>query len=345
MCPPHVDQTTRTSPIWQLLSPETKQVLPPWDYSSSLGNPDILKATFGTKPPLFDAWALLARPVLPQPSSTSETRQYKFHEPSSGFTNLSNEIIDIIYSHILPNKEDALSIALAIDSQRVWQILFRRLHRTYLELAAPLAGKSIIFQCSWVTELPRALKVQKELVENLAPQGRKIMCEARRFFWKHTDFESPKTNDEESLEWTSALEKHLDVEEGLGRHLLTQLRSEKYFPEGEWVLRNHTTRQYVTSQYPQPNGQPDFTTILMMRNTWGIQGDSDKGLTKFGIGNGKWAGSRMDIITREVFEEEKTGRWKDLTKEVNAEYETGRAEFEAFGKTKQGSYFLRDDDL
>jgi hypothetical protein len=337
MCPPGVDQTTRTSPRWQLLSPETQQVLPGYSPPEYIrwGDADILKATFGAKP-LFNAWDLLALPVLPNPSSPSPAPLYKFRESSSNFNKLSNEIIDLIYSRILPSKEYSLALALALNSQRIWQILFRRIHRTYISLAAPFAGKSIIFQCSWVTELPPVIKLQKELVAKHAAQGRQHMCEARRFFWKHSDFPSPLTNDSESLAWTSTLKKHLNIRSNLGKYLLTQLRSEIYFPVTEWILRNHTTRQYVTSHHPHPqDGQPDFTTVLMMWNTWGLEGDTDKYLHKFGIGKGQWAGSKLDIVTREVFEEERVGRWEDLTKKVNEVFQAGKDKFEEFQETRR----------
>ncbi|EPE24411.1 hypothetical protein GLAREA_08263 [Glarea lozoyensis ATCC 20868] len=354
MCPPGVDQTTRTSPKWKLLSPETQQVLPQHATSDEAYetdvwfHEDIVKASFGLKPALFDAWTLLARPVKPT-SNDKKKRQHRFHEHSSGFDTLSNEIVDLIFSHILPHKTDAISLALALDSQRIWQIIFRHTNRTTLELLAPMAGKTLTIQCSWSTALPTPIQEQTELLKIVAPSGGYgRMCEARRFFWNHTTFPNPQTADMESAEWVEAVGKHLDPETGLSKYLLRELHHSKFFPKGQWMLRNLTTQEYVCSEAPLSRSAKkplaDFNTILMHRTTWATHNE-DSFMTKLGLGVGKWAGCRFDIVSQDVFEAEKSTEWRDTTREVNDEVWAAREVFKGYQKTKNGKYFRGNDGV
>jgi hypothetical protein len=325
-----------TKLIWRLLSPETRQFKP--NSAQDWRTRDVIQAIFGDPSEVIDVWALLARPVQSTASYTSKTQQYKFHESSSGFNNLSNEIVDIIFSHILPNKEDALSITLAIDSQRVWQILLRRINQTSLKLAAPWAGKLLSLQCSWATKLPPLVKAQKALVEEIVLPYIGYVCEARSFFWKHSRVENPRTNDGETWEWTSALEKHLAPSEIFSKHLLAELKNPSFYPEGQWVLRNLTRREFVCTERTRTQGArkcPNLTVILMIRIMW-VDTSYDM-LKRLGLGKGKWAGCRFDIVTKEVFEAEKVRRWKNVTQEANAEAEVALEKYEKFKKTDRGS--------
>jgi hypothetical protein len=248
MCPPGVDQTTRTWQRWYLIAPELLQFHPvetdQQTYSSdpkvSLFNPKIDSVV----------WGKLARPVIA--SATIEPQHKcsgtpKNSERLSFLEKLSNELLDMIFEHLATEKKNM--VALGLSSQFLWQVVLHRIHAGYIKSAAPWAGKMIAFQGSYSTDLPEAF-TENGLAESITGKSWfGNMCAARRFFWAHSEG-SPVTPYVDEKDWLEAARSHRlssaipetcwwTIEEELGCSYL--------FPKDqEWLLRNLTTREIIS---------------------------------------------------------------------------------------------------
>lgn len=111
------------------------------------------------------------------------------------------------------------------------------------------------------------------------------------------------------------------------------------FPEDDiWVLRNHTTHEFISSDVSTLNIQEkdkvELDDILLMRICW-----TDEMYGEGGLDRGCWAGHRFDIVTLNAHLEEMKGvEWMDITEGA---VEEDRAHkhmlFESFARSQRDS--------
>jgi hypothetical protein len=107
------------------------------------------------------------------------------------------------------------------------------------------------------------------------------------------------------------------------------------FPSSKkWVLRNLTTREFVTADAIALHAECiegphieswGFGEVVISRICWSSQPDSSL-RHDLQLHRGVWAGHRLDIVTTEKFRKENGGegtdKWKDISDEVAKEMET-----------------------
>lgn len=312
MCPPGVDQTTRTAQRWQLMAPELKQNMPLnrnfWGRED-----DDSEVKF-----MANLFCMLARPISTPKGSGISLPQ---HSQSCGsFDLLSNEIFDIILLH-LDEKRDI--IALGLTSIRMWHLVLHHIRAGYVAATAPLTGTRLIFQGSYSQDLPPAFTEDKAFVEKFVaptqwegyPVGGGIY--ARSFYWAHAEFPRAVTAQDQAEEYTEAINIHWE-EARIGETELKVLERDLAVPglerEGKsWVLRNLTTREIVCSEkLNEKGGRTGLEHVLLEQITWTSMLRSFSGdMSKY---RGKWAGHRFDIVELSAHEKE-GGDWEDVSAE------------------------------
>lgn len=164
---------------------------------------------------------------------------------------LSNEVLDMILGYLAPEKADI--VGLGLSSQFLWQIVLHHIHAKYLRSAGPWAGKKIAFQGSYSMDLPEPFK-EGDMVESITgPDGSWFgnMCQARQFFWAHSD-EDVATPYSEEAGWITAARSHIDtaeIPETCWWTIEEELGCSYLFPKKqEWLLRNLTTWETISSK-------------------------------------------------------------------------------------------------
>src|SRR4051812_16694619 len=106
MCPPGVDQTMRSSQIWQFLAPELLQsesIISPIDY----GRGSLSSILFNPKVPSWDAFPKLARHIVH--ATGLYTRLPGSTPTSSHLDVLSTELTDMVISYLVPSTSDLVA--------------------------------------------------------------------------------------------------------------------------------------------------------------------------------------------------------------------------------------------
>lgn len=351
MSAPGVDQTGQSPQIWRMLCPEKRQMQnitsPLWHEEE-----DHLKYIFNTAGtgPAFDAWSKLVRPMLPSDDRPKAVKTV--HSPSrnlktpatelSGLENLSNEILDLVIEHLLPNKSDV--IAFGFSSERLWPLVRRHIQHQVLSNAAPWAGKKIAFLGSHSTDLPAPFS-ENSLVEHIIGGHRSgSLCDARQLFWG--EFQAPPKMKDEQLAWRGSAIAHagkINIPAARWQQLERDISCSRCFPEDQpWILRNLTTRESVSSEKlggvvtvrSKPcsvQGVAAFSYILLMRTCW--TSSPTYGKMSLGIYRGVWAGHCFDIVARRFHEsEECLDDWCDVTDVILTETEELKRKLEKKGK-------------
>lgn len=337
MCPPGVDQTTRTPQRWTLLAPLHCQLhhLHDIDYRNTL-----LGSLIGGH--RFNVFSLLHRPEsLPQLKWEAALTSLERHGSATYSTIecLPSEILTMIFQELADSINDVVSLGLC--SLNLWQHLLRCVP------AKPTSGRfantPIISTGTYLTSLPDTMyrllpDVQEEQKEcdDLREQGRHWYGPAPVRSWNWQAYSSF-----EDLSQTAAKNIWLDAfdaaeKDGMATRHVDTLRQSLGLVSGEmsqssdceWLLRNLTTKEYVklgaeTSSRNQMN-VPDLNVtsapwltvdaalILQTRCTWEDGYGSDL------EGHGPWAGHEFDIV-RDDNSAAKRFEWTDATDKVISE--------------------------
>ena len=111
-------------------------------------------------------------------------------------------------------------------------------------------------------------------------------------------------------------------------HLVTNPRPSSFYPTDRlWILRNLTTREFVTSQAIAL--KPDFVhgpfidvigfgQVIISRVCWSTW-ESVSIAYKGGIHQGVWAGHMLDIVPLDALNDDIDSPWKDISNEVAEE--------------------------
>jgi hypothetical protein len=331
----------RTSQVWYFVAPEIQQAFKPQPDGGWWGSFRMSSMIFASNSE-FNAWSLLARPVIPLQSKQAQSRSL------GAFDVLSNEILDII----IDNMDDKSGIiALGLCCEGLWQIIHRHILRCYIKGAAPWARTKIAFQGSYCYDLPKPF-LEDGLLERIVPDdipGRS-WGRFRRFFYAHGEFDQPAGPQELALAWREAMDEH-KAGSKIPPTRLEQMQKEisysGIFPQDRtWVLRNLTTQETIDSSKMDikwvRNGKQKikmkFEDVLMMKICWTTYtSHEDENLN---LHRGVWAGHRFDIVTNEVHSQEKTmDEWRDITDVVLKELEGLRVKLQR--KDIRGGFIQR----
>ncbi|KAF4633543.1 hypothetical protein G7Y89_g4571 [Cudoniella acicularis] len=338
-----VGLTTRRAQRWFLLSPECRQV-------EKLENLtfDFKHAFIANSDSCWDAWSKLARPEIRSFGSATQRRTPKIQKESARIEQdstgphwldlLSNEVMDLIIEFLIPEKYDA--IALALSSESLWQLVLRQIHWENLKYAAPWAGKKLAFQGSYSVDSPPSFYedgLEYEILDPFQHSDGGIRNNGQLFFDKHEEFESPATIKDQKAEWEKAMVAYLPgsgIPEACHERLRKEVRGPDLFPRDiPWLLRNLTTREVVSADdLADPKSQSSesmsrvltLDQILLMRICWTDLWDEER-VANLNINRGIWAGHKFDIVPKHIHEVEiNLQDWRDVTKEVALEAGTLR---------------------
>lgn len=267
MCPPGVDQTTRFPQRWQLMAPELKHNMP-LNHDFGGRKDEDSEAQF-----MANLFYMLARPL-----STPKGSGIPLPQPSQScgyFDFLSNEIFDMIFSH-LDKKRDA--VALGLVSIRVWHLVLHNIQANYAA-AAPLAGVRLIFQGSYSQDLPPAFIGDGAFFEKfIAPTqsgGFPVRAgfHARAFYWAHAEFPQAVTAQDQMKEYMVAMKTH-EEHARIGDTEFKVLEKDLACPgldrdKHDWILRNLTTREIVcSSKLGGKDEEKSLELVLLKQITW-----------------------------------------------------------------------------
>lgn len=269
----------------------------------------------------FDAWAMLARPVRSQVVSLPT---FKATGSMSNFDVLSNELIAMIFEHVVEDATDFM--ALGLTCVNFWHLVSSHIQKSYLASSAPWAGTRLIFQGSWVTDLPDIL-TSCEAAK--AVNNRRLrMPMSRQLFWGLFNNEAPDSIALQEIAWQKAATKHREsaqIAESVWSNIELSISSRALFPRDRtWILRNLTKKVFVSSAGPtsmrlrgdRKISAVDFNTALLLKIVWMSQ--SAPVWAKNGE-RGKWAGDQFDIVTEEAHVGEEGKGWEDGTAVVGRE--------------------------
>ena len=281
MCPPGIDQTTRTAQRWQIIAPRLRTIQP-------LERPASWRNTLHTY--LFnhalalDLWAALARPpsrpTAPRPRSAAEPRAGP-SQPLSALEALPSELLHMITS--APELAEPDLVALGLASPCLWPYALHRAAARARAAAAPLAGAELACTGTWLTDMPAPFAAAG-LYDDTQPWGSlglgrggrgRGMCPARRFNWDAVSgYEKLGAPPAEA--WATAWDERCAwAEERFGRRrasaLGAELRCAVAGPgtvpgaaDERWVLRDLDARAYVRCR-PGPGTAPEGPSALRAR--------------------------------------------------------------------------------
>lgn len=358
MCPPGVDQTTRSPQRWNILAPLIQERIDLTE-DFAVGRRTNL-ANFLIGDYTWDAFDKLAsrtandsgdhEKLLSELSQTNNSRQ------ASPLESLPNELLAMIFNDGTLTANDVLAIGLC--SKTLWQCCMGHVRAVVSKgpwMKTPLvcAGTYLTDLPSTVHEIVPSLKQREEDWRARQPppghgmRGGRGMCPARRWNWNavstYTD-----TSDDSAMTWLSAFDSVCCNEQSgisvtdqkLLRHSLRSLLSAgKPKSNSKWILRNHSTQQYVHLRCSsnvvaetelRVKGLPALTLdkALMMRICWTTTKIYPSG--KGGEGKdlrGLWAGHRFDVVGDDHDQSKALGeQWQDVTEDVVKEWKERKNE-------------------
>ncbi|KAE8442816.1 hypothetical protein EG329_002788 [Mollisiaceae sp. DMI_Dod_QoI] len=328
MCGKGVDQTMRTPQRWQVLALELKE-------RHCMGNEENmgfeLGKSFFTDKINFDVWGALARPAVPvvqqkkiEPGDDRDD-DYPWRRSLGIFDILSNELVDMVIDNVSTSNDNDL-VALGLTCQGFWELVVQRIQTRYIKNAAPWAGKKIALLGSWSTSLPESFS-QNNLASNIIEDAewpitrhlsRTLFCLIES---EGTALRTTKTREASLMNTVDQYLAQCRIPEWRWKEMKEQLKCPELFPlDREWVLRNLTTREYVSASYTV--GVIRATKIrlvdaLLSKIGWSDNLSwSDQKFDEDGWA-GQWAGHCFDIVTKEVqVKEGGSEAWKNVTDDV-----------------------------
>ncbi|KAK6066871.1 hypothetical protein SCUP234_11626 [Seiridium cupressi] len=340
MCPPGVDQTTRTSPRWAILCPQTKQ-----KHKLEYRARPYIKAE-GPVNFLLDGVSWGAFDKLAQPAANAlglsqlPERPRQAASVASFLEKLPPELIDMVISHLDASEKMAVSLA----SQKLWCHVMHYMQREYrADYLGSWAGKIILCTGTWLLELPPSMLDMLPPVRKQTLDRRGYgygMAPARRWNWNsygsYTEVTATESKIIEAFQGQLS-SSHISTAEH--PRLEAELRA-AVFGRGlfvvedgsSWLLRNLDTREIIyfkatrgddsADNFLSVRGHPWLTLdfALLMRICWqprssSFGGDGLEG----GFPRGPWAGHRFDVLMAEALPRDAS--WEDVTEGLIVEGE------------------------
>lgn len=352
MCPPGVDQTTRSSQQWHILAPLAKEqhdVNNDCNIRKAYNNGllTFLKGdfTWNAFEKLVDLTSLDACDIetvlakLPQSTNTGGL---------AAIEALPSELLAMILDDSALETADVLAFGLC--SRMLWQHCMSHVRKSLCK--GGWANTPLVCTGTHLSDLPEtihklfpSLKEEEEYLQALRPQpGQGMrsgpgMSPARRWNWNAVDtYEDVSITNADK--WLGALDALTsdsyagvpsDVKKILRKGLKLILAASRPKPRSPWLLRDHNTQQYVHlkcafngAMEPQLHVKrlPWLTLdkTLLIRISWtSLLPTHQYTPTTMKVLRGQWAGHRFDVI--QASEDERPGMkgWQDITAEVHEE--------------------------
>lgn len=345
MCPPGVDQTTRSRQQWHILAPLLRQQ---YDITD-----DCARGSYATNLKFFlngnytwNAFDKLAVRTLPDAGDVeswmSKLSQTSTHSRPSPIESLPNELFAMIFDDEVLDRSDR--IALGLCSTILWRHCLCHVQAAF---SKPTWSKTpIICTGTYLDDLPDKIHEIEPSLKRPADSwqaqfhgygfpGRTGMAPARQWNWKMIS-ESQDTSVDDPDAWISdfdavAYNKKNDIplanKKILRQSLGHALSVSKPKPASHWLLRNHDTQEYVCLRGTRNPAMElhlhvkgvswlSLDKALILRICWSMIQSCYLPLQEK-ILRGQWAGHRFDVVcadtsNRELCAEE----WKDVTAEI-----------------------------
>ena len=325
MCPPGVDQTTRSPQRWQIIVPRLKQ-----KHRLSLSSP--LRATRFSfdESGAWDAWSKLARPAACTHQTFSKGK-HTSRGPVSRLECIPAELLAMILS--CPELSTHDIIALGMASETLWSHTIHYIDRDYRHSPSvgPWAGSEIACTGTYLTKLPPSFDKDDLARNSVSITDGGHMCTARKINWAaFRQFISPGKDDEQG--WRAAFNITATNQTSIPKTRLAQMSEDLLCvastigsspADAPWILRNLTTKEFVRC-LPRANSQgqrgyvdhPEFkglhvNDVLTMRICW----THSYGLRTAPHLNicGQWAGHSFDIVALDENRSALGEAWVDVT--------------------------------
>ncbi|KAJ7361234.1 hypothetical protein DFH08DRAFT_843520 [Mycena albidolilacea] len=347
MCPPGVDQTTRSSPLWTFLAPGLgqKQKLPSdrkerWYDAGPLG--------FFNSGLSWDAFGKLAHVGRDSKSPFLLRQLVRAPVMSSRLEKLAAELLCIISAGL--DVDDL--IALGLCSQTLWCIAMCQLQDEYQRRKAPWAGTPIICTSTHLTSVPDSFRqVNPGLIEEMEAwevrrqmathRTRMGMSPIRRWNWgalnDYSEVVDVHSLSSQCLAAFSAKVESSGIPKKLQATLQRTMTNDLFRPSSvhnrsKWVLRNLDTKEVVHFQAVKREGFKDTVClavsglpwltldfVLTLRILWpdlNRYNDPQPSNVKVGA----WAGHKFDVVEAATLEPGES--WQDVTEDIAREAET-----------------------
>ncbi|KAF7195885.1 hypothetical protein HII31_02765 [Pseudocercospora fuligena] len=325
MCPPGVDQTTRTAQRWNILVPtlEQKQELllePGYEHRYTL-----------TQEFLEEQWSFNAfERLFVQPKTNKNERvkpcvidavnEAMRSTKQSPFELLPTEMFHVVLNEGCLDKEDI--VALGCCSTTTWDMVKPYIVADCKRNRVSWAGKPLLCSGTWLTKPPPALfelfPEQKEKENEWKTGPRQHwrgygpgMCPARRWNWGAISSLQNVQNFDATQQWMSAItawsQKGVKQSDLIKKDLTRALQTSLGYRSGHWILRNYTLKIYVGVETAIANdgivratilGRRDLSLdmALLIRICWGDTPLRDDENALAGFGKGIWAGHCFDVV-------------------------------------------------
>ncbi|KAH9823737.1 hypothetical protein Tdes44962_MAKER04481 [Teratosphaeria destructans] len=340
MCPPGVDQTTRTPQRWYVVSPANQQSHALFDGSRYIE--DVKEFLQGGES--WDAFRKLAKPstiarnTVPLEAIMPQTTQLS---PIEG---MPAEIMSMILEDPALTREDR--IAFGISSKTLWTHLLSHAQQDARRSLALWADTPLICTGTWLEDLPETIytaypnvraREQEYLKKSRRSRAWYGPCPSRGWNYRHIrggDDTRPSCQET----WLAAYEAVASetVPESYRPRLQETLAAASagpaFWTQRDWILRNKTTKQFFRVEVDQPqNGQEPCVHVrsapwlsldraLLLRVCWGVADwESRCSRTQernLKLARGEWAGHCFDVVEDLSFD---VGQWRDVTKEIKEE--------------------------
>lgn len=264
MCPPGVDQTTRSSERWTLLAPALEER---YDITSDLeddctNRPDICKFlrndfTWGA----FDKLAEYRRNEEKALSLLSRLSDTTMHQRTSSLELLPTEIIRMIVSDSVLQPVDIVSLGLS--SQLLWAHMLQ--HIASKTQRAPWAETPLVCTGTWTMSLPSAIhnlhpNIKQDEASffdraSINPGWRPMRgtCPARKYNWNAVSEFYERNESQNGATWSLAFMELSNIAcvsaeslRVLRKSLDAILNPARSSMPTTWCLQNLTTCEYVS---------------------------------------------------------------------------------------------------
>ncbi|KAL3428476.1 hypothetical protein PVAG01_01985 [Phlyctema vagabunda] len=329
MCPPGVDQTTRTSQRWQILAPRIKQIRKiskEQSYRSpTFDAPEYL--VFNEDNRVLNFWRYLARAAA---IPCVETRYAANGSRMSRLESLPSEVLALILEDVVLEKKDV--IALGFASPGLWPHVVNHIAKNCWLAQAPLAGVEMACTGTYLTDLPATFAKHDLAARSTKWRAGGRMCMARQINWAAvSEYEEVQ---DAVADWQTAADACRDqlaesVYASVSEELLLACgdASAVSFKKEAYVLRNLTTRQYVhcTSDGYITHAQVKnlhLNDVMLLNICWTAKYrpwphtsvSAEEQRLQLGKHQGPWAGHCFDIVPWTVQEQElDLEEWTDYT--------------------------------
>lgn len=336
MCPPGVDQTTRSPEEWHLLAPllGERQTVLSWRGHRCAGCGDfhqLLRNDYS-----FDAFGKLARcNTMASPVATWTTSS---RQKSAAIERLPAELISNILHDVGASKTDV--VALGLCSRILWMHVLRHIQDDYNKSISPWASTPLICTGTWLEDLPVHMpKLLPEFQQHqedwdeerstfVAARGhyRNRMCPARRWNWSAVTSYLDVGEEDVVAMWRKAfrmVSSGLDTSNEPMERDLERALAQPTEREGAWLLRNLTSHEVVqlkvsqagaggTVAYVSGVSGLSLDTALLMRTCWSL--DDDEFLHRIAW-RGVWAGHCFEVIPDDGDRAHEDG-WQNVTTDI-----------------------------